>query len=128
MLPQGGVVSLTQNPHKRPSHNAGQYYLMTQIKNSHPMVSLDARRWMTWKEHLAAHDYPTFGGICGETTSFLMDRDLPRKPLRVFEQAGNGMALVCIGSALLWLYGFAPRGLLVPDQDLMCRPAILIQS
>ena len=57
-----------------------------------------------------------------------MDREehglLARNPLKVFEQAGNGMALVCIGSALLWLYGFAPRGLLVPDQDLMCRPAI----
>ena len=129
LLPGGGVVSLTQNPFKRPSHNNGQYHLMTQIKNSYPMLSLDAKRWLTWKEHLAAHDYPVFGGPRGETTNFLTDREsrgLPaRNPLRIFEQAGNGMSLVCIGTALLWLYGFTPRGLLVPEQDLMCRPATI---
>ena len=106
------AVQLHQDAGVVPTHNANMgRNIHTIIKNCWPCWSQVHKRWMSPMETFACHQYPVFTSIHGETCSFNQSREShnlpPRKRNIMFEQAGNGMMLSCVGLALLWFHLFA---------------------
>ena len=103
------VYSLRNNPEELAMSNAGKATLHCVLKSNFPLYSAEHRRWLTPMETIAANTYVVSPSLSrfGETTSFARKREDFGLPARrrhcIYEQAGDGMSLPCIGLALLWL-------------------------
>lgn len=124
-----GVCLLGQDPMVHP-HCTKAANLMTVIRNPQLYWHHKRLRWMSPRELLTVHNYPTVPAhiVMGQTSCFNYDRQSfnfpPRRRLSMIRQAGNGMNVSVVDVALqfIWVHSIAlqktatvPRSMSRPD-------------